>query len=206
METTGKELGGEIDINLTRCKAIAARLRKARQSCQTTRKELFTNMALKIRTNHLLRNAIARSTLTYGIQTLQLAEQEKQRLNGFTFYCMRMIQYIYWSRKPQKPQSKNLRITTRHPTTTSWFQKLKLKHALAQTRTHWNIHSRKIPLIIINRKTWHGEWQGQKTKMAQLQEQNKECTNNKALGAKEKEITGDHPRGEETGLTVIKNY
>ena len=118
MKTARKALGEAIDINLTSCKAIKERLRKERQSWRILRRGLLTNMALSNKTKLLLWSAIARSTLTYGIQTLALKEQDKQRLDGFTFYCIRQIQHIYRTNKPQKPQCANLHITMRQPTNT----------------------------------------------------------------------------------------
>ena len=104
-KTPGKALGKIIDVNLTNGKAIKARIHKARQSWQLLRKKLFANKTLKIRTKTLLWNAIVRSTLTYGIQTLDLTEQDKKGLGGFTFYCLRQIQDIHWANKSRKPQS-----------------------------------------------------------------------------------------------------
>ena len=111
MKTTRKAVGGDIDIDLASCKAIKATLRKARQPWRIQRGELFTNMALKNKTKLLLWNVIARGTLTYGIQTIELTEKGELRLDGSTFYFMRQIQDIRWFNKPQKPQCANLHIT-----------------------------------------------------------------------------------------------
>ena len=152
----------------------------------------------------MLRNAIVRSTLTYGIQTLDLTEQGKQRMDGFAFYCLRQIQDIYWSQKPQKPQSKSLYIQMQQPTTASWVKKLRLKHAFAQTRSNWNIHSHQLPMITKTRQTWHEEWQEQKTKLTLLQQQGQQCVNTKEWTTKAKAIMGDQPHGVEKGLIMIK--
>ena len=119
--------------NLTSGKEIKARLRKERQSRKLNR-GTFYQRDVKNKTELLLRNARVRSELTYGIQTLDAKEQGKQRLGGTTFYCLRPIQDIYWPNKPQKRQCANLHIATRHPTTKSRIQKLRLKHALTQIR------------------------------------------------------------------------
>ena len=50
----------------------------------------------------MLRNSIVRSTLTYGIQTLDLTDQDKQRMDGCAFYCLRQIHDIHWSQKTTK--------------------------------------------------------------------------------------------------------
>ena len=153
-------------------------------------KENFRRYNAKNRTKLTIRNAIVRSTLTYGIQTLDLTEQDNRRMGGFTFYCLRQIHDIHWSRKSQKPQSENLHIQMQQPATTSRIRKLRLKHAFTQTRNKWNIHSHQLPLIAKTRQTWHEEWKEQKIKLTQLQQQGKKCTNTKECAAEAKKSWG----------------
>ena len=59
--------------------------------------------------------------------------------------------------KTRKTQRAKLHISKRQPASTSWIQKLRLKHALAQTRMSWNIHSPTTPMMINTRKIRHDE-------------------------------------------------
>ena len=79
-------------------------------------------MALMNNTKQLLRNAIVRSALTYGLQTLELTSRDKRSIDCFTFYWLRQVQDNYWPRKPQKPQRAQLHIATRKPKSTSRIQ------------------------------------------------------------------------------------
>ena len=53
---------------------------------------------------------------------------------------MRQIPNRRWYRETHKPQKNRTHITSTQPTTTSWINKLRVKHMLHQTRNGWNIH------------------------------------------------------------------
>ena len=197
IRTTGKAIAKEIDINLTSCKAIKERLFEARQSWRILRRRIPTCATLKNKTKLMLRNAIVRSTLTYGIQTLDLTGQDKQRMGGFAFYCLRQIHDIHWPQKPQKPQRKNMRAQMQQPATASWIWKLRLKHAFTQTRNICDIHSQQLPMITKTRQTWHEERREQKT--------NSHCYNIKGNNARTlKHGQKKQRKSRETNRTELK--
>ena len=48
-------------------------------------------------------------------------------------------------------------------------------------------------------KTWHGEWQRQRIKLAQLTTQDQQCVSKEARTAEARTIMGDQPHGAEKG-------
>ena len=85
----------------------------------------------------ITRNAIVRSTLTYGLTISNLSDNDKEIMEKFTHRCIRAID------REGKWDGKNNPHTTRRetyikndqPTTASWINYLRLRHAIQDQGT-----------------------------------------------------------------------
>jgi len=88
---TGMVLGKQIHIQGHQKQAIQHRLTKAKQTWNTTRKKLFQNQYIPGKIRVQLWNALIRSTLTYALQTQELATTQENKINSFAQVCLSKI-------------------------------------------------------------------------------------------------------------------
>ena len=102
----GKILGKTIDIALKGKCAVHERIRKARNKWHILRRKLVNRRKIQPRIKKLLRNALIRSTLTYGLQTHDIAIHDQQLIDSFAFTRMRILKTNIGTRKLINPTNK----------------------------------------------------------------------------------------------------
>ena len=121
--------------------ATNGRLQKAKTTWGILRK-IFLNAGIKTFIRIQLRNAIVRSTLTYGLQPQNIESNlNNRKLGGFTYKCIRQIHDNKWYLTPDGISRNTQYAKYRQPTTKSWVRKLETTHLLRQTPKEWKIHT-----------------------------------------------------------------
>ena len=101
---------------------------------------------LTARTKIILWNALIRSTLTYAIQTQDIAAPGQQNIDGFALRCLRQIQHIYRYNEIRKPQKSTTHAALRQPKTTSWVNKLRTTNMPEKQQMDGTYATRKITM------------------------------------------------------------
>ena len=136
------------------------RIKKARNTWHLLSKKLPNYTKIKTRTKIRLWNPLVRSTLTYVMQTREIALPDQKYLESCTFARIRQIQNRYWYKKTRKPLTHETQYTLRQPTTISWVDKLRLIHMIRKTKHGRNIHHTNNHYVTntIDIYIWNREW------------------------------------------------
>ena len=118
----------------------------------------------------LLWNATIRATLTYGLQTKTLTEEQYNKLERFAYNCQKeMVEpnWILQLKEKQYTSKKQINTKLIQPSIKTWIQKLRLTHHARQTKDSWTIHTQDNETIRETEQLWEKEWETTKTMIQQ---------------------------------------
>ena len=163
-------LGKKINVHNNTGPAVLQRIQQAKTMWRKLKYKLFTNKKITLQIRILLWNATIRATLTYGLQTKTLTNEQYNKLERFTNNCHREMLEPNWilQLKEQKYTSQeqiNSKLT--QPSIKTWLQKLRLSHHAHQTKATWTIHTQDNEAIQETEQLWKNEWETTKTMIQQ---------------------------------------
>ena len=118
----------------------------------------------------LLWNATIRATLTYGLQTKTLTDEQYNKLERFTYNCQKEIiepDWILQLKEQQYISQEHINSKLIQPSIKTWLQKLQLTHYAHQTKASWMIHTQDNETIQETEQMWKKEWETTKTMIQQ---------------------------------------
>ena len=143
------------------------------QQAKTMWEKLKTNSSqakITLQIRMLLWNATIRATLTYGLQTRTLTNEQYNKLERFANNCHREIvepNWILQIKEQQYTSQEQINSKLTQPSIKTWLQKLRLAHHAHQTKASWTIHTQDNETIQETEQIWEKEWENARTMIQQ---------------------------------------
>ena len=151
------------------------------KTCGKTKIQTLYKQKITLQIRTLLWNATIRATLTYGLQTMTLTEEQYNKLEKFTFNCHReMIEpnWILQLKDNKHISQEQVNEKMAQPSIKTWLRKLRLTHHAKQTKTSWMTHTQENDTILETEQIWNKEWETTQQALQQTKNNKTNTTRN----------------------------